>query len=543
MKKLIFQIPKILFLSLFLLSCTEAKIPEWEKTLVAEGSTPGIIPLPQKVNWGEQSFILPQKNIICSQGETGEAADWLQHLLKSAGLDIETIKGDFCGNINLIANDSLLGKLGKEGYILDIDEKGITLKGATEDGLFYGIQTLRQFFPSEMEQNDLTEKIALREVHIEDKPNFSWRGNMIDVARSFFGIEYLKDHIDRMATYKLNRLHLHLTDDQGWRIEIKSRPKLTEIGANSSVVNGRSGFLTQEEYIEIQEYAAARNIVIVPEIDMPGHIYAALRAYPELNCDDNSNLTPARATPPEPYREYRVGWSKFCLEKPEIVYEFVSDVIGELAEITTGPWIHIGGDEIKDPLYEEFVVKADSIVRSLGKSTIGWEEVSKAKVDPSLISQQWHGRVESEVDTRIIKSLCSHFYLDHANVPGQENTNNWCKESGVSLKEVYTFKADDPKVIGVEAAVWSEFVISDERMDDRYWPRNLAVAEVAWTLPQNRNFEDFVERVNKHSSRINDMGIHHFETPEIEWGSGEIAPEPKTVFSGFMPEIKEEEKE
>src|SRR5690606_10383818 len=150
-----------------------------------------------------------------------------------------------------------------------------------------------------------------------------------------------------------------------------------------------------------------RNVMIIPEIDMPGHIYAALRSYPELNCEGLKNLTPKRATPPEPYREYRVGWSKLCLED-STTYDFVAEVLGEVAAITTGPYIHIGGEEIEDPLYEEFIVKADSIVRGLGKTTIGWEEGTKAEVDSTFISQKWHGRVESVVpDLKVIYSICS----------------------------------------------------------------------------------------------------------------------------------------
>ena len=154
-----------------------------------------------------------------------------------------------------------------------------------------------------------------------------------------------------MALYKMNRLHLHLSDDQGWRIEIKKYPKLTEVGGKSAVVNGRAGFLTQKEYKELQQYAAERNIIIIPEIDMPGHVYAALASYPELNCEDNVNIDPKRAEPPNLYDGYKVGWTRLCLEDPK-TYDFVDDIIKELAEITTGKWLHIGGDEIEDRLYD-----------------------------------------------------------------------------------------------------------------------------------------------------------------------------------------------
>ena len=336
-----------------------------------------------------------------------------------------------------------------------------------------------------------------------------------------------------MAFYKLNRLHLHLTDDQGWRIEIKQKPKLTELGSKGAVKGGRSGYLTQEEYKEIQEYAAARNIVIVPEIDMPGHIYSALMAYPELNCDEFANIEPRLATPPQLFHEYKVGWSKLCLDKPEI-YDFVAAVLGEMAKITTGDYLHIGGDEIKDERYKEFVVKADSIVRGLGKTTIGWEEVTQAEVDSTFINQRWNWNTESVVNTRVIESLCSSFYFDHANIPGQEFTNNWCQERGVSLKDAYTFKAENPNTIGVEAPVWTEKVLSNEAADDRFWPRTIAMAEVGWSEDENKDYKNFIKRLGEHGLRLDLMDVHYFRTPEVEWNSDRN----KGVFSEYMPESR-----
>ena len=497
---------------------------------VADEVVPAIIPLPNQVEWGNEMYKVPAKNQICMQDTNLEAGKWLSELLRASGKEVELVQGNACGNWNLALDKSLQSKLGEEGYSLDISEKGVSLKSATEAGLFYGIQTLRQMFPAEVEQQSAANSpVYLRYVKIEDEPHFEWRGTMVDVARSFFGLEYLKKHVDRMALYKMNRLHLHLSDDQGWRIEIKSRPKLTEIGSKGSTTGGNSGFLTQEEYIELQDYAAARNIIIIPEIDMPGHVYAALAAYPELSCDDYTNLTPARATPPELYSGYEVGWSKFCLEKPEI-YDFVDEVVGEIAGITKGPWLHIGGDEIKDPRYEEFIVKADSIVRKYGKTAIGWEEATKAEVDDSFISQRWHGEVDSVVDVKVIESICSNFYLDHANVPGQPNTLNWCKKDGVSLENVYAFRAENPKTIGVEAPVWTEHVLNDKMLDDRFWPRTTAVAELGWTSPEKLEFNDFLSRLQEQARRIRLMGIHHHPTPEIKWDETEVFGTPSSVF-------------
>ena len=205
----------------------------------------------------------------------------------------------------------------------------------------------------------------------------------------------------------------------------------------------------------------------------------------------------------------------------------------EIAAITKGPWIHLGGDEIKDPNYKEFVIKADSIVSGTGKISIGWEEVTQAKVDESLISQTWHGTVESVVDVKIIESLCGHFYLDHGNYPGQENTQKWCKKNGVSLQDSYNYTTDNTNIIGVEATVWTEFVLNNEMMDYRFWPRILAVAEVAWSPLETRDFKDFTDRVAIHGDRLNAMGIHFHQSPEVKWNEGIKNPIPNSIFSGF----------
>lgn len=499
-----------------------------------ESRVPAIIPQPQQITWQEGEFNFPERAVICYGPGTKTSAAWLQQLLRNTNTETYSMKGEGCRGFSLAIDESLTEELGDEGYKLEIKDDQVSFTAASESGLFYAIQSFRQILPSAIEKGELEEEISLPQVTITDSPKYEWRGSMLDISRSFFGPDYIKKHIDRMALYKLNRLHLHLTDDQGWRIEIKDKPKLTEKGGMGAVKGGRSGFLTQEDYKEIQKYAAARNVMIIPEIDMPGHIYSALLAYPELNCEDNANLTPKRATPPALFHEYNVGWSKLCLEKPE-VYDFVATVLGEIAEITDGPYLHIGGDEIEDDRYEEFVVKADSIVRGLGKTTIGWEEVTKAEVDESLISQRWNGKTESVVDVKIIESICSHFYFDHANVEGQEFTNNWCKEDGVSLKEVYDFTSEDKNVIGVEAPLWTEKVLSDAAADNRFWPRTIALAEIGWSEDEDRDFVNFTKRLGMHGQRLDNLQVDYFRTPEVEWNS----EKGDGIFSGFMPENEE----
>lgn len=495
-----------------LLGCSGFKNLEAE----AQSKAGAIIPIPWEQEIEEGIYIIPRKNIVCYNQASGSAAIHLENLLNAAGIEVQVAEEEDCGNWKLHVDHGLLPQTGEEGYLLSITQNGIELKAATPAGLFYGIQSIRQLLPEKLENNSfIFGKIALQHQEIKDNPKYSWRGSMLDVARNFFGVDYIKKHLERMALYKLNRLHLHLTDDQGWRIEIKSRPLLTEIGSKGAVINGTSGYITQEEYIDLQEYAAARNIVIIPEIDLPGHIYAALLAYPELSCDNYSNLTPARATPPQLYTGYEVGWSKLCLEKPE-TYTFVEDVIKELAAITRGPWIHIGGDEIDDPLYEEFVVKADAIVRKTGKTGIGWEEVTKAPVHNSLISQRWNGKTKAVTNVKIIESICTSFYLDHANIPGQETTNNWCNATGVSLENVYNFSIDNENVIGVEAPVWTELVITEAMLDDRFWPRSIAVAEVGWSR-HKKDYTAFLERLQQHETRLKTLDISYFPSPELNW--------------------------
>ena len=374
-------------LLIFLLgACKGVEESTSEEIINIKAEEISIIPKPTSIKWGQGTLTTPAANVLCFNPEAGEAAEWLSHLLNKTNLDLYTTPGNSCGNWNLVADATLRNELGAEGYILEINDGGVSLRAATSAGLFYAVQTLRQILPSSLEDTPLESKrLQLPHLYIKDIPQYAWRGTMVDVARSFFGLEYLKSHVDRMALYKMNRLHLHLTDDQGWRIEIKSKPGLTNVGSKGAVENGRSGYLTQKEY---------------------------------LNCEEFSNIEPRMATPPELFTGTKVGWSKLCLTNSGI-YDFVSTVIGEMASITNGPWIHIGGDEIKDDLYEAFVVKADSIVQHHGKTTIGWEEGTKAKVSNSLISQQWHGKVKSLVDVKVLELLGTSFNLIMQIFPGR----------------------------------------------------------------------------------------------------------------------------
>src|SRR6266496_3694639 len=300
-----------------------------------------------------------------------------------------------------------------EGYELRVTGASVTLRASRPEGLFRGVQTLRQLLPASIER--ATAQAGPWRVpggRIVDRPRFAWRGAALDVARHFFCVDEVKRYIDLISLYKLNVLHLHLTDDQGWRIAVDGWPKLTSHGGRTQVGGGRGGFYTKHDYSSIVRYAQDRYITVVPEIDVPGHVNAALSSYPELNCDGLA---------PELYTGMSVGFTSLCLDKP-VTYRFLDDVIGELAALTPGPFLHIGGDEAKtvpEGNYATFVERVQRIVRAHGKRAIGWQETASAELLPSSVVQYWDigsapdgVRKAVERGTKVVLSPASKVYLD-----------------------------------------------------------------------------------------------------------------------------------
>lgn len=397
-------------------------------------------------------------------------------------------------------------ELSSEGYQVTIDEN-ILISANTDKGLFYGVQTLRQLLPTAIHS-----AYSLPKLTIIDSPENEWRGSMLDVARSFLPIEYLKSHIDRMSLFKLNKLHLHLSDDQGWRVEIKQYPRLTEIGGKSAVEGGRSGFYSQDELKDLVTYAAQRHVDIIPEVDLPGHTQAALASYNELACDDVENLSLYSGT--------KVGFSKLCITKPDIIYPFVKGVLTELTQIFPSQYIHIGGDEIEDPDYKSFIEEAAKIVKGLGRITVAWEEASVAKSD--ILLQLWNDSydIQPALDRgqKMILSPCSYTYLDHGNYANQPNTYDWCTKEGVSLERVYSLNPQKyNNIVGVESPVWSELVHDDDTADNRLWPRLVAIAEVSWSTQENRNYKQFLSRLSVMKPRFDKLNINYYREPQLKW--------------------------
>ncbi|WMJ69244.1 family 20 glycosylhydrolase [Stenotrophomonas sp. 24(2023)] len=399
--------------------------------------------------------------------------------------------------------------LGEEGYRLVIGED-ITLSARTDTGLLHAVQTLRQLLPARPQR-----ELRLPRLSIADAPAYRWRGVSLDVARSFLPMAYLERHIDRMALFKLNRLHLHLTDDQGWRIQINGYPKLTEIGGGSAVEGGRAGFYTQDELKHLVAYAQARGVTIVPEIDMPGHVQAALASYNTLACDNVTNLAP--------YSGVEVGFSVLCLEKPEAIYPFVQAVLEQVVAIFPSTEIHIGGDEIKHPLYADFVSRAAAIVDGMGRTPIVWEEGSVATLKPNALLQLWNDGYDIAPAVAkghpLILSPCSYLYVDHGNHAGQPGAD-WCRKEGLPLQRVYQFDpAPFKTAVGIEAALWTEFVHTDADTDARLWPRLAAVAELAWSPAGTRDYAGFVQRLDGLRPQLDALGVQYYAEPDLGWNA------------------------
>lgn len=406
-----------------------------------------------------------------------------------------------------------------EAYQLYINQDSIILNANTSEGAFRGIQTLRQLVPET--SNDTLAEQAIWPVptgKIIDNPNFAYRGTMLDVARHFFSVADVKKYVDLLAYYKINMLHLHLSDDQGWRIEIKSWPKLTEVGGSTEVGGEAGGFFTQEDYKEIVRYAAERYITIIPEIDMPGHTNAASVSYPFLNGNGKT---------PKLYEGTHVGFSTFDTRK-DTVYAFIDDVVREIAAITPGPYFHIGGDEShvtnkKDYIY--FVNKVEKIVQKHGKRMIGWDEVALADVDSTSISQWWSSEKNAkkavERGMQVIVSPAKKAYLDMsydtiskyglhwaAYIP-VDTAYNWSPEAygGIPLANI----------LGIEAPLWSETISNIDELEYLAFPRIIGYSELSWSIPKNRNWEDYKKRLADQAPFLDRMNVKYYPSPLIDW--------------------------
>jgi hexosaminidase len=410
-------------------------------------------------------------------------------------------------------------QLGGEGYYLRIAPDSILVEAVQPAGLFYAVQTLRQLLPS----GPAATGVQLPAGEIIDSPRFSWRGAMLDVARHFFGVEDVKRYIDLLAQYKMNVLHLHLADDQGWRIEIKSWPQLTVVGGSTAVNGEGSGYYTQAEYADLVAYAAERFITIVPEIDLPGHTNAALASYAELNCDGVARPL---------YMGTNVGFSSLCVDK-EITYTFLDDVLRELAELTAGPYIHIGGDEAMatpPDAYRRFMQRVQPLVQKYGKKVVGWEELGQAHLLPGTLVQQWNTEPARVVHTleaveqgaKVIVSPASRTYLD---MKYDADTPLGLQWAGlVPVRDAYDWEptsylagVGEDQVIGVEAPLWAETLRTLKEIEYMVLPRLPGIAEIGWSPRQGRNWDEYRIRLAAQAPRWDAMDLTYYRSPQVNW--------------------------
>jgi hexosaminidase len=480
-----------------------------------------LIPKPASITLSEGGFLLSSETKIVSGTEGAIRAigrllaEYMeQHTkLKLAVVDAH----QNLGNIHLILNGDI--SLGEEGYELIVDSYGIRIQANSAAGLFYGIQTLRQMLSAHQTtaSTRLSAGFNLPAVSITDSPRFSWRSAMLDVSRHFFCVEDVKRYIDLISHYKMNRLHLHLTDDQGWRIEIKSWPKLTAIGAQTQVNGGGGGFFTQAQYQEIVEYAKSRFVMIVPEIDTPGHTNAALASYPELNASEEA---------PKLYEGTEVGFSSLSINM-EATYQFLDDVIRELAAISPAPYIHIGGDEARstpEADYKLFIKRFQQIVFSHNKIPVGWAEIGEAELDSRTIAQHWFGAAyqgAKEQGCKIILSPANKTYLDMKYDAASPLGLDWV--GLISVKDSYDWepgtymeKLEERDILGIEAPLWTETIITMKDIEFMAFPRLPGLAELAWS-PKGLSWEEYKQRLAKHGGHMQALNINFFQSPDVDW--------------------------
>jgi len=505
-------------------------------------TTDNLIPRPSHVALLEgHAFTLESTARIAADPSAGEVAEHLGSLLRrSTGFALPVVRDTRPGDLTLELEATFDG--GTEAYALSVTESGVRLTASTSVGLFYGVQTLRQLFPAAVEGTDPHADQGtwvVPAVEIADAPRFAYRGLMLDVARSFFTVEQVKEQIDVMTQFKFNALHLHLTDDQAWRIEILEPAEnpsglpyadLTRKGGRGAVEvptamppRGREGFYTQQEFLELQAYAASKNVVVIPEIDLPGHVNAALAAIPPLNPDGQAK--PMSTTP-------EVGWSTLTAELPT-TYEFVREVLGQLAAITVGPYLHIGGDEAKVTEHEDYVAMVQQFVRigaETGKTVVGWNEFAAVELPQGAVIQYWHGDFEPVVrqaehhEAKVLMSPADKTYLDQKYSPDSPIGLEWVEGGPFDWADYYNWDPahgglKDQHILGVEGALWSETVRDNQQAQWLLYPRAVSLAEVAWSGQEVRNAGDFRRRLGALGERLTRQGVAFQEAPDVEWSA------------------------
>jgi hexosaminidase len=487
--------------------------------------TSSLIPLPVLSVRAEGAFaLLPGSRILVEPGlhELASIGRRLAEQLRpSTGYALPVLitgQAPSPGDVILttLGSDAVLGD---EGYELTVTPEHVRIAAPCAAGVFRGMQTQRQLLAPSVERPEPQPgPWLIPAVTVRDKPRFPWRGFMLDVARHFFGVDEVKRVIDLLAAYKMNVLHLHLTDDQGWRIEIRSWPRLAEVGGSTAVGGGRGGFYTQEEYAELVVYAQARYVTVVPEIDIPGHTGAALASYAELNAD---------GTAPPLYTGTEVGRTALCTGE-EVTYRFVGDVLRELAALTPGPYLHIGGDEafLTDPEeYRSFIERVQAMVQDQGKRMVGTEEIAQACLLPATAVLHWASGLATQAvpqGAKVIMGPATRAYLDMKYDASTALGLDWAGH--VEVPDAYAWDPatqlpgiGEDDVLGVEALLWTETVSGHADLETMALPRLLGIAEIGWSPAAARSWEEYRLRLAAHGPRLEAMGRQFYRSPAVPW--------------------------
>ena len=533
-----------------------------------------VIPVPQKVERQDGAFRLsPDTRIFASYGSTETAGLLAAALRKSTGYPLDVRRQLFSSappnNGILLTTKNADAGLGPEGYALTIATNSVVIRAPTQAGLFYGVQTLLQLLPPEI----LASKVVANAdwqapcVHITDWPRFKWRGFMLDVSRHFYNQDEVEQLLDAMALHKLNTFHWHLTDDNGWRIEIKKYPKLTSIGAwrdgvgfglatNSTTAYGPDGryggFYTQAEIREVVAYAAARHITVVPEIEMPGHALAALAAYPQFGTGDGPFTIPLKGgVNPGIYSPAKDG-----------TFEFLDNVLAEVFQLFPSKYIHIGGDEVPpepwkndaacqalmkreglktpDELESWFIRRIEKFVNANGKTLIGWSEIARGGLAKNAVVMDWiGGGKEAAGDGHdVVMTPTSFCYFDY--YQSQDHSTEPHAIGGyLPLSKAYAFEPVpaglspelQSHILGGQGNLWTEYIANLKHVEYMAFPRLSALAEVTWSAKEARNFNDFTRRLKTDNQRLDQLGVSYRL----------YQPETRTQIGGWIPaQIKNE---
>jgi hexosaminidase len=484
-----------------------------------------LVPAPVAVRTApDQDFRLGTDTRIIAAGGATVVGEYLADVLRPpTGLPLPVVgAGEPDAAIELRLDP---GSGTGEEHRLRVEASSVLIVAGTVAGLFAGAQTLRQLLPPAAHSPEpRSGPWDISGGEVVDRPRFGHRGAMLDVSRHFFTVEEVKRFVDQIALYKLNVLHLHLTDDQGWRIEITSWPKLATVGGATQVGGGPGGYYTQAEFRDLVGHAAARGVTVIPEIDVPGHTNAALTAYAELNPD-------GMAVPPFIRTGNAVGFSSLCTDK-EITYRFIEDVFGEVAALTPGEYVHIGTDEAHatpEDGYATFVTRVLETVARHGKRAIGWHELLRAAPPTSAVPQYWGKTGENEMVAAAVErggmvllSPSTRAYLDMKYNPETPIGFKWA--AYIDVADAYgwdpgTFLHGVPEqsVLGLEAPLWTETVATYEQVEYMAFPRLPAIAELGWSPRSTHDWPSFARRLATHGPRWEEAGVGFYRSTQIPW--------------------------